>query len=284
MADTLIVAAPSGPSGGWSKSAVSWPAIIAGAMAAGALTAALLILGSAFGFASFSPFTGEGLSLATIGVVTVIWLIFVQIAASALGGYLAGRLRVRWSIQRDEVFFRDTAHGLLTWALSTLLVFTVLSGGIGAAGAIGAHAATAAVMTQGEEADPLNYFSDRLFRGASPAATEAARAESRRIFARGLADGGAGVSAPDRDYLVTLVAAQAGIGAGEAETRVDAALTDLRAAEETARDSADAIRAAGATLAIATFLALLAGAFAACVAAVFGGRERDGLEDAALTP
>ena len=42
-------------------------------------------------------------------------------AASGVGGYLAGRLRVRWrDTDVDEVHFRDTAHGLLTWAVATL--------------------------------------------------------------------------------------------------------------------------------------------------------------------
>ncbi len=273
------------PAEGWKTSAVSWSAIIAGAVAAGALTAALLILGTAFGFATFSPFLDEGLSLTTIGIVTVVWLIFVQLAASALGGYLTGRLRIRWSIQSDEVFFRDTAHGLLAWALSTVLVFAVFGGGVAATGAIGAQAATAAsALADEDDADPMAYLTDRLYRGANPAETGEARAETRRIFARWLAGEQEGILAEDRDYLVALVSAESGVGGDEAAARVDAALNDVREAEQEARDRSDEIRAAGATLSIATFLALLFGAFTASVAAVYGGRERDGLEDAAITP
>jgi hypothetical protein len=273
------------PAEGWKASAVSWPAIIAGAVAAGALTAALLILGTAFGFATFSPFLDEGLSLTTIGIVTVIWLVFVQLAASALGGYLTGRLRIRWSINPDEVFFRDTAHGLLAWALSTVLVFAVFGGGIAATGAVGAQAATAAAaLADEDDADPMAYLTDRLYRGASPAETVEARAETRRIFARWLAGEQEGILADDRDYLVALVSAESGVGGDEAAARVDAALNDVREAEQEARERSDEIRAAGATLSIVTFLALLVGAFTASVAAVYGGRERDGLEDAAITP
>ena len=63
-----------------------------------------------------SPFAGDGLSITAIGTATVLGLIFTQIFASVAGGYIAGRVRSRWSIHRDEVFFRDTVHGLLTWA------------------------------------------------------------------------------------------------------------------------------------------------------------------------
>lgn len=274
------------PESGWSTAAVSWSAVIAGAVAAGALTAALLVLGSAFGFASFSPFAGDGLDLLTIGIVTVIWLVLVQFLASVLGGYLAGRLRGRWSITSDEVFFRDTAHGLLTWALSTILVFAVLGASAAGAGAVGTHAAATVVATAEEDADPLVYFSDRLYRadGVNPAETEAARAEARRILARWIALEEDGIPAEDRDYLVARVSAETGLGGDEAAARVDAALNDVEAAEQEARDRADDVRAAGATLALVTFLALLIGAFSASAAAVFGGRERDGLEDAAITP
>ena len=60
---------------------------------------------------------------AAFRIAVGIWLIVTQWVAFALGGYMAGRLRVRWaSLHTDEVFFRDTAHGLLTWAISTVVV------------------------------------------------------------------------------------------------------------------------------------------------------------------
>ena len=67
-----------------------------------------------------SPFAGDSLSITAIGTVTVLWLIFTQIFASVAGGYIAGRVRSRWSIHRDEVFFRDTVHRLLTWTEAQL--------------------------------------------------------------------------------------------------------------------------------------------------------------------
>src|SRR4051812_9691746 len=106
-------------------SAVSWGAIFAGAAAAAALSLILLVLGVGLGLSVVSPWSHTDAS--TIGTSTIVWIAFVQLAASGLGGYLAGRLRVRWaSVHSDEVFFRDTAHGLLSWAVATLFTAAIL--------------------------------------------------------------------------------------------------------------------------------------------------------------
>ena len=95
-----------------SPSAVSWAAIFAGAAGAAALSLILLILGTGLGLSSVSPWADRGASASTFGVSTIVWITFTQLAASGMGGYLAGRLRTRWaSTHTDEVYFRDTAHG-----------------------------------------------------------------------------------------------------------------------------------------------------------------------------
>ncbi|EGF92366.1 hypothetical protein ABI_08020 [Asticcacaulis biprosthecium C19] len=115
-----------------SQSAVTWPAIFAGAVAATGVTLALLPLGSALGFASFSIWTLNARDAAEFTFGAAIWLVVMQWLSSFIGGYLAGRLRVKWAgIHADEVFFRDTAHGLLSWCLATLAV-AVLIGGLAA--------------------------------------------------------------------------------------------------------------------------------------------------------
>ncbi len=115
-------------------SAVSWGAVIAGAVGAAALSLVLFLLGTGLGLAVVSPWVSEGISGTTAGVSTIAWVTAVQLLASALGGYLAGRLRTRWvTVHTDEVFFRDTAHGFLAWAAATLLMATLLSSAIGAA-------------------------------------------------------------------------------------------------------------------------------------------------------
>src|ERR1700689_963380 len=99
-------------------SAVSWGAIIAGAVVASALSLALLMLGAGIGLVSVSPWSNNNVSVTTFGILAAAWFIAVQLFASGVGGYLAGRLRTRWvNVHTDEVYFRDTAHGLLVWAL-----------------------------------------------------------------------------------------------------------------------------------------------------------------------
>src|SRR6201996_841218 len=113
-------------------SGVSWGAILAGSAGAAALSLILLILGVGLGLSSVSPFAGNGASATTFGVSTIAWLTFTQLAASGMGGYLAGRLRTRWAgTHTDEVYFRDTAHGFLAWAIATLVTAAMLTSAIG---------------------------------------------------------------------------------------------------------------------------------------------------------
>jgi hypothetical protein len=120
---------PAGTSPVPSVSAVAWSAVTAGTVAAIALTVALLMLGTAFGLASASPWPGVGAHPTTFTIGAGIWLIITQWISAAAGGYLAGRLRTRWhGLPTDEVFFRDTAHGLLTWATATVVMAIVAVG------------------------------------------------------------------------------------------------------------------------------------------------------------
>lgn len=109
-------------------SAVSWGAIVAGAAAGASLSLILLILGVGLGLSSISPWVNEGISAESFGISTIIWLTITQLLSSALGGYLAGRLRTKWTdVHTDEVYFRDTAHGFLAWAVASLATATLLT-------------------------------------------------------------------------------------------------------------------------------------------------------------
>lgn len=165
-------------------SAVSWGAIFAGAAGAASLSLILLLLGTGLGLSSISPWSDRGASAAAVGIAAILWLTFTQLTSSAMGGYLAGRLRTRWAgLHTDEVYFRDTAHGFLAWAVATLLTAALLTSavssilGAGAkAGAVVAGGATTAATAAGvsgaanaaEDSDassgPMSYFVDSLFR------------------------------------------------------------------------------------------------------------------------
>src|ERR1035437_5036778 len=128
------------------SSGVSWSAILAGAAGAAALSLILLILGVGLGFSAISPWSNSGISATAFGLTSILWLTFTQIAASSIGGYLAGRLRVRWAtVHTDEVYFRDTAHGFLAWAIASLATAALLGSVVGNVVSSGVSASTTLV-------------------------------------------------------------------------------------------------------------------------------------------
>jgi hypothetical protein len=264
--------------------AVSWPAIWAGAAVAAAASLLLVTLGSGLGFASLSPWRGEGPSATTFTVMTAIWLIVVQWLASGLGGYITGRLRTRWAgLHTHEVAFRDTAHGFVTWAVSTLLTASLVAWAASAAISGGAKLAASAAEGAGSagqamlsKQDAGAYDIDTLFRSSGANANGAnsdTRAEALRILTRGVSQGD--VPPADRKYLADVVAAHTAVSPAEAEQRVNQAVEQAKALAVKAREAADTARKAAAAAAICTALSLLIGAFIAMVAAALGGRERD---------
>jgi len=267
------------------RSGVSWAAIFAGAAAAAALSLILAVLGTGLGLAATSPWADEGASAKALGISTIIWLLITQILASGLGGYIAGRLRVKWAnLHGDEVYFRDTAHGFLAWAVATLVAAMLVLGTAGnllgaGATAVSGVATTAAAGVAGSDRqgkDPMGYFVDSLFRGQGPVAVsdDAANGVAARILTRSLAQGGA-LSPEDRTYLAQVVAQRTRLTQPEAEARVDQVYAHLQQAKVEAKQAADAATKAAAWTALWTFVALLCGAFFASLAALFGGRQRD---------
>ena len=180
---------------GSALSAVSWGAIIAGAAAAASMSLILLILGVGLGLSSVSPWVRDGITAKTFGVSTIVWLTVTQLVSAAVGGYLAGRLRTKWTeVHSDEVYFRDTAHGFLAWAVASLVsaalltsvIGSIVGGGIQAVSSVASGVASAAspalsTMAASTRADrssengPMAYTIDSLFRrpptGSSSAET-----------------------------------------------------------------------------------------------------------------
>lgn len=264
-------------------SAISWPAIFGGGIVAASTILVLLLIGSGLGFASASPWPNAGASAATFSIVAGIWLIVVQWLSSGIGGYITGRLRTKWvRIHTHEVFFRDTAHGFLTWALATVIGALLLaSAGASVLGTGTRAAATVAAQGAWAAAGPMvqqrAYDVDSLFRGENSddaASGPAARAEATRIFAQGLSNGG-DVSTADHDYLVSVVADRTGLSRDDAGKRVDAVIAQEQAAETKLRQAADTARKSASAFAIFTALSMVIGAFIASAAAAYGGSLRD---------
>ena len=256
--------------------AINWAAVAAGTFANAALTLLLVAFGAGMGFSAVSPWSNAGVSMTTFSIGTGLYLIVMAMLASTVGGYIAGRLRTRWSgVHSDEVFFRDTAHGFLSWACAAVLSAAVLGA---AATAIVSGASAGLAQRNANDGGPAAFYVDELFRPAAgaPAAPHAAtqatadpatRAEVSRLLLKSFRDR-TDLAAPDRAYLTQLVAARTGLAPPEADKRVNDVLAQ-------AKSDLDKARSAAAKLALWLCAALFAGALAASLAAIEGGQLRD---------
>jgi len=250
---------------------LTWAPVIGGAVVASAVSLILLVLGSGLEFASASPWASPGTTAAKIAAGALIWLVVMQWISSGLGGYLTGRFRKRWNnVHEDEVHFRDSAHGFLTWALATIITVSVLASAASSMVGGGVQAvsiANAGSMGKGGK-DADSYYIDSLFRSDHHAAVsdQDVRMETTHIFANGMKNGE--IPASDKAYLAKMVSQRTGISQDEAIHRVDETITK-------AREAADKARKAAATFSIVTALSMLIGAFITSVAAILGGRHRD---------
>jgi hypothetical protein len=264
---------------GVSESAVSWGAVLAGAAGAAALAVILLMLGVGLGLSSVSPWAGEGAAAETMGSAAIAWLVFTQLAAAGVGGYLAGRLRTKWTaVHSDEVYFRDTAHGFLAWSVGTLATAALLGTAIGSIVGTGSRAgaslaggaattasvaaasagpANAASAGPGSGTAPLGYAVDSLFRGSqsaspaaaqpgdNPAAADSANASSAPPTAevtRIFANDIRDGALPPDDlhYVAQRVAQRTGISQADAEKRVNDAFAKTQARLHDAQAAAQA--------------------------------------------
>jgi hypothetical protein len=248
--------------------------VIAGAFVAAALSLALLALGTGIGLSAVSPWANDGAAASTVDWTAIIWMVLTQLIASSMGGYLAGRLRTKWvKVHTHEVYFRDTAHGVLVWAVGLVITVVFLTSAATSMISGGARASAATTdASAGPSRDGLGangYFVDALLRSSTPGSTQetaSVRGQVGLILANGLREGG--ITSTDKSYLAQVVAARTGISEPDAEKRVDQVYAQ-------AQQATDRARKAVAHSMYWTFLALLIGAFCASFAATIGGKQRD---------
>jgi len=257
-----------------SMAGVSWAAVAAGAVVSCALTLVLLAFGVGLGLSVVSPWSGAGVTATTFKIGTGLYLMVIAMLSSSIGGYVAGRLRSRWvGVRSDEVYFRDTAHGFVSWALASVIgaillatpATSLIGGGVSAVG----QSTSAAANRSG----PMDNYVDTLFRADSPAAqaqsaSADAKGEMSRLFTSSFPNGGE-LKSNDRDYVSKVVAARTGMSPADADKRVADVTTEIKA-------DADAARKTTAQLAFWLTASLLLGAFCASLAATEGGGLRDG--------
>jgi hypothetical protein len=246
---------------------LQWTPVIAGALAATALSLILVTFAAAVGLgvSSTSPTWRD--ASAALWILSGIYLILQATVSFGFGAYIAGRLRQPYAAApSDEVESRDGIHGLAVWAIAVVLG-ALLAGAIGTA----TINRSASINPNVSAAEPvLSYELDRLFRsGRRPANVDvrADRAEAGRILLT--SSGHDGVTSDDRAYLVQQVGATTGLSGVDAERRVDMAIANSKTALTRTRRST-------IILAFSLATALLLGAVAAWAAACVGGRNRDG--------
>ena len=249
-----------------SQSYVEWGAVFGGAIATLASSLVLLNFGAAVGLASVSPWTTTATGLKAVGVGAAFWFLLVSLWSFALGGYLAGRMRHRWSdAAPSEMEFRDSVHGLLVWSLAVLVGAIVATSGV-AAVAKGLGSATSLAATS----EPITSAADTLLRTDKPQPDGAASAETRgeisRLLARDIQAGAVGVQ--DKTYLAQLISARTGIPQADAEKRVNEAVDALKTGADRARKIAVVVGFLTASI-------LLIGAAMASWAASVGGAHRE---------
>jgi hypothetical protein len=248
----------------------AWTPVVAGAFAAAALGFVLHSFAIAVGLSvsSTAP-TWRDASFALV-LLSGLYILLVALASYGFGGYVAARLRARLAgAPVEDVEFRDGMHGLMVWALATLLTGLLALAAIQALPRLAAPSAGPAASVAGETI--IAYDLDKLFRGERRPAGDMAsvRAEAGRILLTTASHDG--MHADDRAYLVRLVALTTGLAPADADRRVTEVAGNAKADIDRARHS-------GVLLGFMTGAAALLGAVMAWFAACAGGRHRDGRE------
>lgn len=269
---------------------ISWRAILGGAVVMAAIGFVLTALGAGFGLSSISPWPGQGASATQFAIIGGVWLIIAQWLSAGIGGYIAGRLGpLSAALHVHERHFRDTARGVIAWAVALVITAVLLASGMSALLGGTARGAASIVAAVGQGAaqgaaqnnnpgTPSGYLVDTLFRKAAPdanASAQDARGEATRIIASGLKNGD--LPPADRAYLAQLVAARTGLSQDDAQKRIDGVIAQAQQAEQHIRQAADAARRAARNIAFFIAFSSLIGAFIAGVAGNIGGHHRAAL-------
>ncbi len=258
---------------------IDWPAIVAGSVVAVAIAMLLATFGAALGLSSIT-LDGSDESPTFELILTALWLVLTLTAAYLAGGYIAGRMRRRLEIGRDdEVTTRDGINGLVVWGLGTILSAVLLTNVIsfaantagavvsGAGEAVGTVAQTVgdvagsaaaglatvagAAIPDAAVEDPTEYLSNQLLRPTEVDPTgldpEQLAQQATSIVANVFRTGE--VSDEDRAYLASAVAASTELSQQQAGARVDQVIADVQLARDEAAAAVEAAEAEAQELA-----------------------------------
>lgn len=254
---------------------VSWGAVLAGVVVALVAQLILNLIGIGIGAGSFEPTSSATPSASTFSIAAGIWWALSGILAALAGGYTAGRL----SGQPSET--AGSWHGLTAWAVTTLLVFYLLSTSVGAivggafrtlgtvaggaAQTLGASAQTAAQMaapTLARSSDPLGAI-EQSIRDASGGTDPAALRDAAISAVRAALTSDASQQEEARQRAVRALAKAQNIPVEQAQTQVAQYEQQYRQVMEEAKRQATAA-------ADATARAVSRGAWFGAIALILG--------------
>lgn len=260
---------------------VDWGSIVAGAIIAIATFVLLSAFGTAIGLSSTSALPNKGFSSRAIGIATSLWLVWTVISSFIVGAYFTGRLHRPSGLNTEETEVQDGAHGLVVWALVSIVMIYLAAMSIANA----PKASLASMNGSGqiseisslpisELSDPLVYTVDKLLRPGTAVAGNQndVRNDFMRILA--ISAGNGAITTDDKAYLEAEVIARTGINVSSATRRVDTALAEVNQIKERAKAAAETARKAGILAGFLTAASLIVGAAAAWWAATMGGEHR----------
>lgn len=250
---------------------VSWGAVLAGVMVALVTQLILNMIGIGLGAGSLDPNSSANPSGSTFSIAAGIWWALSGILAALAGGYTASRL----SGQPTET--SGPWHGLTAWAVTTLLVFYLLSTSLGAIvggafrtlGTVAGGAAQtlsstaqAVVPAIAQSADPFGSI-DQSIRSASGGTDPAALREAASSAVRAMVTSNPGDQAAARDRAAEAIAKAQSIP-------VDQARAQVAQYEQQYRQTVDEAKRKATAAADATTTAVSRGALFGAVALLLG--------------
>jgi hypothetical protein len=263
---------------------VSWGAVLAGVVVALVTQLILNMIGIGIGAATLSPATGDNPSVSSFSIGAGIWWTLSGILASLAGGFAAGRLS---GVPKEST---GGWHGLTTWALTTLVVFFLITSAIGGivggtyramTDALGTTASTAgsAVQTAAQAAAPsLSRTNDpfttieQTIKGRVSGGDAAALRDAAVSSVRALVTGDQQQAGEARERAADALARAQNIPIEQARTQVQQYEQQYRQAadqvKQQAKQAADKTAKVASRGAFWGAIALILGA----IAAWFGGR------------
>ncbi|MCJ2036075.1 PhnA-like protein [Methylobacterium sp. J-068] len=104
---------------------VSWGAIFAGAVTALVTQVILNMVGVGVGLSSVGPVAADNPAASTLSMSAGVWFIASGVVAALAGGFIAGRLSGK------PIAGAAGLHGLVSWAVTTLVVLYLLTSAVG---------------------------------------------------------------------------------------------------------------------------------------------------------